>query len=239
MNNEHYEELAALHALGLLDESEVKTLWTEAERDPDVLGLIETFAESAALLAYDPPQVAPPPAVRRELMRQLPAHHSSNIIRVVQWLPYAVAACLMALGIYQANEIFTLDRQIGAEHARAIALQERNDMTDLRLASLEAKDAGYISAKIMVAWDPASHNGVISIQNMPAPPAGHDYQLWVLDPSAPAPISAGLLRTESGAQGFAVRPVRSDGPGFAISLEPTGGRSSPTGAILFAVAPGQ
>jgi anti-sigma-K factor RskA len=42
-----------------------------------------------------------------------------------------------------------------------------------------------------------------------------------------------------GGQRFvAVRPMDTPGPGFAISLEPTGGMPEPTGAILFAVAPG-
>jgi anti-sigma-K factor RskA len=91
----------------------------------------------------------------------------------------------------------------------------------------------------MVAWDPHMHRGMITMENMPAPPPGHDYQLWVLDPSAPAPISAGLLHMEPGGQKFQMQPMATPGPGFAISLEPAGGRSEPTpGAILFAVAPG-
>jgi anti-sigma-K factor RskA len=240
MNNPHAEELAAAHALGLLDERELKLLWEEAERDPEMAALIDALAETAALLAYDAPQVPPPPAVRRELMRQLPAHHEpARTVPFVGWLPYAVAACLMGLAVYQSKEIFRLHRQVGAEHARATALAQNNRMAEMQLASLEAKDAAYASAKVMVAWDPQNHNGVVSIQNMPPPPPGHDYQLWVLDPTAPGPISAGLLRMESGDQGFAVPPVRSQGPGFAVSLEPAGGRPSPTGSILFAVAPGQ
>jgi anti-sigma-K factor RskA len=81
---------------------------------------------------------------------------------------------------------------------------------------------------------------MISMDNLPAPPPGHDYQLWVLDPTAPAPMSAGLLTRNARAQDFAAHPVRSMGPGFAISMEPAGGNSSPNpGPILFAVAPGQ
>jgi anti-sigma-K factor RskA len=241
MNNVELEELAVLGALGLLDDGGRRALRDEADRNPSAHAVIEAFEESAAALAYDAPQVAPPPSVKRELMRSLsePAK-TSKIIFFPQWLPYAVAACLMGLAIYQANVIFGLSREVGAEHAKAIALQTRNDMADMRIASLEAKMPAYISAKVMVAWDPDSHNGVVSIQNLPAAPAGHDYQLWVLDPSAAAPVSAGVLRTHAGSQAFAMQqPMKSNGPGFAISLEPSGGRPSPTGAILFAVAPGQ
>lgn len=237
MNNPQLEELAALHALGLLDEAGTTTLLTEAARDPEVRGLMGALTDAATLMAYDAPQVTPPAALRRELMRQLPAPRE-KIISFPSWVPYALAACLMGLAVYEANEVFTLDRQIGAEHAKVVALQAHNDMTELKLASLEAKNAEYISTKVMVAWDPMTHNGVVSIQNMPPPPPGHDYELWVLDPAAPAPISAGLIRMNGGSQDFAARPVRSQGPGFAISLEPSGGRPAPTGAILFAVAPG-
>ena len=240
MNSPELEELAALGALGLLDDAGRRSLHGETERDPSAHAVIEAFEEAAALLVYDIPQTPPPPSVKRELMRSLSApQKSAKIIFFPQWIPYALAACLMGVAIYQANEIFGLTRQVGAEHAKAVALQERNDMADMRIASLEAKSAAYISAKVMVAWDPNSHNGVVSIQNLPAAPAGHDYQLWILDPSAPAPVSAGILRTHSGSQEFGMQPVKSNGPGFAISLEPSGGRPTPTGAILFAVAPGQ
>jgi anti-sigma-K factor RskA len=241
MNSPELEELAALDALGLLDDAGRRALRTETERDPSAHAVIEAFNESAALLAYAAPQIPPPPALKRELMRSLsaPQKSAAKIILFPQWLPYAAAACLVGVAIYQANEIFGLTRQVGAEHAKAVALQERNDMANMRIASLEAKSSAYLSAKVMVAWDPNSHNGVISIQNLPPAPAGHDYQLWVLDPGSAAPVSAGVLHTHAGSQEFGMGPMKSNGPGFAISLEPSGGRPSPTGAILFAVAPGQ
>jgi anti-sigma-K factor RskA len=240
MNNPELEEKAALHAVGLLDGAELKELLDAALRDEEVRSLVESYAEVAAVLAYDAPQVTPPPAVRRELLRNLPARReASKIIPFRQWLPYAVAACLMALALYQWHQILGLKTRVHTLRSQELALQDRNNMTELRLATLEAKDAAYSSAKVMVAWDPKMHRGVLSMADMPAPPPGHDYQLWILDPTAPAPISAGLLTTVSGSQGFAMHVVNTTGPGFAISLEPSGGRPSPTGAILFAVAPGQ
>jgi anti-sigma-K factor RskA len=160
---------------------------------------------------------------------------TSRIIPFSQWVPYAVAACLMSLGIFQAWQILDLKSQLRATRADATRLRESNALTGLRLATLEAKDASYAAAKIMVAWDPYEHRGAVAPQNLPAPPAGHDYQLWVLDPAAETPISAGLI---TGSRSFAVKPVRTQNPGFAISLEPSGGSPVLTGPILFAVAPG-
>jgi hypothetical protein len=150
-------------------------------------------------------------------------------------LPYAIAACLMALGITQSVQIGHLKRKLAATSLDAKKMRQSNAFTNLRLTVLDAKDAAYASSKVMVAWDPYQHLGTVALQDLPLPPAGHDYQLWVLDPNAPAPISAGLI---TGGRSFSTPSISTENPGFALSLEPTGGSSSPTGPILFAVAPG-
>lgn len=243
MIDEHLQELAALHALGLLDDAGQAELRTAAERDPKVRELIDRMDETAAALALEATQVPPPPAVWRELTRQLPARRpalSEKAITFPIWVPYVLAACLCGLALAQGCLIFGLQQKVRVAQAEAAMWRDHDNMVQLKLASLEAQNAAYANAKVMVAWDPKMHHGYISMENMPAPPPGHDYQLWVLDPNAPAPISAGLLRMGPNGQGFvAAQPMGTSGPGFAISLEPSGGRSEPTsGAILFAVAPG-
>ena len=164
---------------------------------------------------------------------------TSAIMPLFRWLPHAIAACLMMLGISQALQILDLRSQLLAARADATRLRKSNAFMGLRLATLEArdaaKDASYASSQIIVAWDPYRNRGTVAMQNLPAPPAGHDYQLWVLDPEAEAPISAGLI---TGSRPFTVKPVSTQNPGFAISLEPSGGSPVPAGPILFAVAPG-
>ena len=162
---------------------------------------------------------------------------TSKTIPFFRWIPYAIAACLMILGISQARQIAGLKSQLLAAREDAVRLRESNAFIGLRLATLEVKDAAYASSQIMVAWDPYQHRGVVAIQNLPVPPAGHDYQLWVLDPGAEAPFSGGLM-PGPGPFPFAVKPVSTPSPGFAISLEPGGGQPELTGPILFAVAPG-
>ena len=171
---------------------------------------------------------------------QLPASSAtSKIIRFSQWVPFAVAACLMILAINQAQQILVLKAQLQASNTDVSRLTQSNALRGLRLVTLEAKDAAYSSTTVIIAWDPYRHSGVLSMQNLPPAPAGHDYQLWVLDPEAESPISAGLLTPSDAAHQFGVHPLTTQGPGFAISLEPTEGRPEPTGPILFAVAPGQ
>jgi len=104
-----------------------------------------------------------------------------------RWLPFAIAACLMILGISQAWQIVDLKSQLLASRADATRLRESNALVGLRLTTLEARDVSYASSQIIVAWDSYRDQGVVALQNLPASSAGHDYQLWVLDPAAEAP----------------------------------------------------
>ena len=160
---------------------------------------------------------------------------SSKMVPFHRIVPYAIAACLMAIGISQALQIINLKKELAATRADAGRLRRTVDLMSLRVAMLEAKDPSYGSSKIMVAWDAYQRRGMLTMQDLSAPPAGHDYQLWVLDPNAPGPISAGLV---TGTRSFDAQSISTDNPGFAISLEPAGGSPTPTGPILFAVAPG-
>lgn len=152
-----------------------------------------------------------------------------------RWLPYLIAASLMAVSIGLGVQVGTLKKQLATATNDANHLRRSNALLGLKLAWLDAKDPAYASSRIVVAWDPYEHHGVISVEALPPAPAGHDYQLWVLDPNALAPISAGVI-TES--RPIHIDAITTDNPGFAVSLEPTGGSASLGGSILFAIAPG-
>ena len=164
-------------------------------------------------------------------------------MKAVPWIVYAISTCLLVLAIVQCEELIGADNdrvRLRAELQRAnekiSGLERSNALISLRLVALDAKDPDYANARVVVAWDTTLHRGSIVLENMPLTPAGHDYQLWVLDPNAPQPLSAGVV---TGAQTFTVAGVSVPRPGFALSLEPTGGSASLTGPILFAVAPAE
>src|ERR1700722_613613 len=93
------------------------------------------------------------------------AFPTSTIMSFSRWLPYAIAASLMLLGIFQLRQIMALTSDLLASREDATRLRESNALMGLRLATLEAKDVSYASSKIMVAWDPYQHQGVLSMQN--------------------------------------------------------------------------
>ena len=159
----------------------------------------------------------------------------SKFVPLHRIVPYAIAACLMAIGISQSLQIIDLKKKLATTSTDAGRLRHTVALMSLRVATLEAKDPAYAASKVLVAWDAYQHRGVLAVQDLAAPPAGHDYQLWVLDPNALGPISAGLVTC---ATSFEVHQITTDNPGFAVSLEPAGGSPAPVGPILFAVAPG-
>lgn len=238
MNDERREELAALAALDFLDEAELREL---RNAGGDAGKLKREFAETWARVALDAPAVPPPARLKAEIMAQLPGRaREAKIVPFSQWIPYAIAACLMVLGISQATQIVGLKSQV-RDLESGVAQLRSNALSDLRVADVPEAAAGQAnpalaSTHVEVAWSPSQHCGVVSTEGLPAAPPDRDYELWVLDPKAPTPISAGLL---SGSRSFTAPPVSTSQPGFAISLEPRGGMPTPTGPILFAVAPGQ
>jgi anti-sigma-K factor RskA len=235
----NYEEMAALHALGLLDAPGTRELLAATDRDPEVRLLVRAFDETGAHLALEAPESSPPPGLRQDIMNALPPARG-KVLHFSQWIPFAIAACLMVITLAQTAEIFRLTSglhdlrtQYVASRGEAETLRQTNALMSLKLAVLDAKDPAYADAKVLVAWDSNQHRGTVDLTNLPAPPAGHDYQLWVLDPNAPSPVSAGVV---TASRPFDTRKVSVPNPGFAISLEPAGGSPSPTGPILFAVA---
>jgi anti-sigma-K factor RskA len=127
-------------------------------------------------------------------------------------------------------------KELFAANAKIAKLEASNALISLRLVALDAKDPAYANARVFVAWDASQHRGSIALQDFPPTPAGHDYQLWVLDPNAPSALSAGVL---TGSRVFEVDSCSMPRPGFAITLEPAGGSATPSPTILFAVAPAE
>lgn len=247
MIDPRHEELAALAALGWPEDR--AHLDRAADRDPEVAQAMREFNDVAAALALDAPQVEPPPHLRSRIMEALgpapaavapraaPARERARLFRFPRFtlMPYAVAACLMGLALFQAGIILLLDRQLDVTRAPA---PHHDQFNGVQLVDL-APQGDHGDARVMVAWNGKTCCGMLSMANMPDAPAGKDYQLWVLDPTKPAPMSAGVIPRGIHSQHFIAGDVKAPGrPGFAISMEPAGGRSEPTpSAILFAVAP--
>lgn len=168
-------------------------------------------------------------------MSSLPVSPLPKQARTFSFLvPYLAAFGLMLLALVEAHKIAHLRAQLRAESATVNRLAASNALIGMHLIALDAKDPAFAAARVLIAWDPNRNRGLFSSDGLPPAPAGYEYRLWVLDPTAPAPIAAGVV---NGARSFVAQPVNTSDPGFALSLE-LPGAAEPAGTILFAVAPG-
>jgi anti-sigma-K factor RskA len=116
------------------------------------------------------------------------------------------------------------------------ALRQKNLLSEIKIATLKAQVAKFQQTNAVVIWDTDQRNGVLQLDKLPPPAPGKDYQLWVIDPSKPMPVSAGVLSVPSlgliRTSFHPVQPVQS-AAAFAISLEKSGGSTKPEGQIIF------
>jgi len=100
-----------------------------------------------------------------------------------------------------------------------------------------ASTPGVPSQTLAVAvWCPSMQEGILAVSNLPRLPAGKDYQLWVIDPHYPAPVSGGVISVNATTGEVyvtfrTVQPIRSIAK-FAVSLERKGGAPEPQGPIV-------
>jgi anti-sigma-K factor RskA len=261
MIDERLEEQASLYALGILTPEETRAFETALGKDAGLQQLVAALQISRDALAGSLPQVTPPLALRQRILEQVKpkgkivAFSSRNenwFDGWSAWLPWALAACLTIVCAISLSQQKTLRQKVGAQakqlvdlnqladslrgqaqdlqHAVA-TLQETNRLANLRIAMLNSMLADSPKAVAVGLWDEKEQRGVFVVQNLKPLPTGKDYQLWVIDPKYPAPVSAGVFQVD--AQGnvrlqFKVDKLIETADKFAVTEEPKGGLPAPT-----------
>lgn len=248
MTDEHAQDLAALHALGLLEGEEAAEFERREAAEPELARLAAELRETTAALALATPRVLPPDRLKIVLLARV-AEPLRPQFRVPAWVPWAAAALLLVScgGLLLERErlrgeLFRLHST--DETARSEREGLRGELTRLRatdalaqveLRALRAAGGQSLRAVAVVAWDPVTQRGLFEVQQLPAPAAGKDYQLWVIDPARADPVSAGVFLVDAnGRAALRFHPVAANlqPTNFAVSLEPAGGSPQTTGPIL-------
>jgi anti-sigma-K factor RskA len=76
---------------------------------------------------------------------------------------------------------------------------------------------------------------IFTAENLPAPPSGKAYELWILPASGGAPIPAGVFTPDAQGKGGIVFPSVPENvvaAGFGITVEDAAGSLAPTSAII-------
>lgn len=237
--------LARAWALGALDDAERLSL--EAHLAQGCAECEATLRDARAVadalvLGVDP--VAPSERARAGLLaRAREAARAPAPRRALgrgAWLGLAAGLALaVGVGLYAGSLADTLEAERAARQEavrRLGALQERVDTVTgpgTRTVALAGQGpAASASAQAYVV--PGDGRLVLYVYDLPPPPAGRTYQLWVIIDSTP--VDAGTFGVD--AAGRASHEVRlsSDlgGAGVAVTVEPEGGVSAPTGDVVLA-----
>jgi anti-sigma-K factor RskA len=111
---------------------------------------------------------------------------------------------------------------------------------DLHLTRLEPLPASPRGAGAIVAVSAANHAAMIQVSGLAPTPEGKTYELWWITKES-GPVAAGLFQV--GANGSIAAPASPPPAGqrvlaCAVTLEPAGGVSKPTGQMYLKGAPG-
>ncbi|WP_280406884.1 anti-sigma factor [Nocardia carnea] len=166
--------------------------------------------------AWAPPARPPPPA-----RRPPPPRRRRRVARLLTAAAAAVVAAGLGIGILVQN--------LGDDPAGPVSAQQIREQPDARTATIPLGTGGTLTVDVSAGLGAAT----VAFDAVPAPPPGSDYQLWLIDATG-VPRSAGVL-TELPAANEPYITEFAGADQLAVTLEPDGGSSAPTGAPLAAV----
>jgi anti-sigma-K factor RskA len=147
-----------------------------------------------------------------------------------------LAAALTGVYAYQLRQQLTLVRsdleRVTAENQELARVMDVVGSPRLRVIALGGQ-AGSPASEGHVLWSPDSKKAVLYAYGLPRPPAGKDYQLWVI--AGGTPRSEGVFPVDARGQATHVLPDVPDPAGvgaFAVTLEPAGGLAQPSGPMF-------
>jgi anti-sigma-K factor RskA len=105
-------------------------------------------------------------------------------------------------------------------------------LTGDRVRVVELTAAGARAPYGRMFWDQATDRWTFVAHNLPAPPSGRTYQLWLVTPTAK--ISAGTFTPRAGQAVVRARYAlaRDSLRAVAVTEEPAGGVPQPTGPMI-------
>jgi anti-sigma-K factor RskA len=117
----------------------------------------------------------------------------------------------------------------------AQAQKDRDAAMKLHVATLQSEIWEYRRSVMTIVWDALKDQGALMLDKMPRVESGKDYQLWIIDPQKPEPVSAGVLSVDD--KGTAKTTFKStedvgDAVKFFISVEKKGGVPKKEGEVV-------
>ena len=170
--------------------------------------------------------------------------------RRLPWWLAAAASAAFAVAMYRAiqagHERDALRTELVAETMRSSALKDslaQRERTLLAMAGADVKVVELVAnnrrPNARMFWAQSTNTWTMFAHNLPAPPQGRTYQLWLITRDGQR-ISAGTFAPDAAGNAAvsAQYPLASDAlQMIAVTEEPAGGVPQPTGEVLIAGQP--
>jgi anti-sigma-K factor RskA len=250
VNEQEFAELAAGHALHALSPDDNRAFETARRQHPEWEHHVTADAATAALLAEDVAEVAPPPAVREALLAQIaavPAVEAEAAAAVRRadrraavradapapeavpepaesrrWGPrsWFALAASLALLVGVGWGAVFVSEQLNTP-ASVVALDQIESAPDAQSATQTLPDGGEVTAH----WSESVGKAVLVSDGLPEIADDESFELWFVRDGAA--ISAGTFMAEDGTTTALLDGALESGDVIAVTIEPAGG--SPTG----------
>jgi Anti-sigma-K factor rskA, C-terminal/Putative zinc-finger len=229
MNEIH--ALSGAYVVDALDDIERAQFARHLERCPECQAEVASLREAAALFSLTTP-VEPPPGLRERVLGDIasvrplppvvPEAAAPSAARPSRRLRTLVAAAAAVVLVGSGATIAWEATRDGATQAPQPSATQR---------VLRAPDAERVTerlaggAKATLVRSRSMNQAVLLTENMPAPPAGKVYELWLQD-ARKGMQPAGLM--PDGASTVLLSGDAADAVGAGITVEPQGGSHVPT-----------
>jgi len=256
MNHDPFDTLAAVYAVGALDGDDLVQFEAHLAGGCDrCQTTLRESHEALARVALAEPRAIPPAEVKDALLRRIGGGpvRSPQPRRWVTWVAGTAAAMVasaMLTGGFVASRYEGKLGEMAREVSRIREDMRRRDATLLaqldeyrhavellgdpatRVVELRGSGPG-VEATGRVVWHERA-GGYLVVTKLPPLPAGKAYEAWTL--GGPAPRPAGVFTVDASGQGRRKLEPSGDvsAKGFAVSIEPEGGATEPTGPIVLA-----
>jgi len=166
MIDERHEELAALHAFGLLEGAERAEFVAAMEASPELRRLVAELTLAATGLAHAAPEATPPEELKARILASAagrvpaaaPARPPAEVIAFPAWVPWLAAAALGIAALWYGREYSAAQAENGRLQTDAVgalaALHQAQAQLDQErgaaLRSLEETQSELARAKQMV-----------------------------------------------------------------------------------------
>ena len=243
MVHDDYKEMIPARALSALDAAEERALNEHLENCSECRKELEDWQATAAALALAPDPAEPSPQVRERILSQVRKERTStpevipfkstsrNIWSSLGSLGAIAAVILVTALIVGVIVLWRQNREVQERLARANEFIELVNTPGARVKELRGIELAQ-GATAKLAYDRNGH-ALLMASKLPPVPQGKAYQLWFIVGNKPpvpgktfVPDNTGNAVLKDEMPGEAV-----DANVFAITVEPAGGVSAPTGPV--------